>query len=128
MTEAKLPDLIRRIQAEGVRTEKLTDWRNKGLLAILLGTESGANYVIEPITGEPSRVTRLSETPPFHGEFRMPPTEAIIRRQGNPDTELEVGKQVNILGLPRKGTELDPDSLYTTTPLVEIKYLEAEHH
>ncbi len=119
-----LSGLVQRLREEGIRTERLDDWQNKGLLGIMLGTESGAYYIVEPV-GNPSLVTRLSEAPPYYGEYRMPATEAMVRRQGNPDRRLELGNPMNILGLSRKGPEFDPDSLYTTTPLVEITYLEA---
>jgi hypothetical protein len=125
MSEYDLPNLVHRIQQEGTSTDKLTDWWRGSLLGFLIGTESGAYYIVEPASGQPSLVTRLSEATPYHGEFRMTGSEPILRREGNPDTELQIGKCVDIVGLSRKGVDFDPDSLYTTTPVVEIKYLES---
>ena len=122
----EIQDLAMLLRAEGASVEELNGWRRLGLLAILLGTESGAYYIIEPNEEPPSLVTRLSEAPPFYGEFRMSSSEPIVRRQGDPDPDLEIGKSVDIYGLPRRGTQFDPESLYTTTPLVEIKYLDID--
>lgn len=124
MREAGLTDLIQRLREEGIATDRLEDWPKKSLLGIMLGTESGAYYIVEPAVDSPSLVTRFSEVPPYYGECRMSDAEAIVRRQGNPDRILEVGSSMNILGLSRKGSDFDPDSLYTTMPLVEITYLE----
>jgi len=118
--------LFIRLRSEGVNTPELTDWRNKSLSAILLATKSGTCYVVEPIAKHPSLVTRFSEVAPFYGEFRLPSPEMILRKPGNPDQKLEVGKPVDIYGLPSRGTEFDPDAIYTTTRLVEIKYLEVD--
>ncbi len=127
MVEQELTSLIHRLQIDGASTERLSDWRgNRNLLALMLRTESGACYVVEPSKEGPSLVTRLSETQPYYGEYRLPSTEVIVRRQGNPDKEIMTGRCVNIYGLPRKGIDFDPDSIYTTMPLVEIKYLERE--
>lgn len=123
MAVEELSGLIQRLRHEGVTTDRLEDWPRKGLLAIMLGTESSAYYIVEPIEGSPSLVTRLSEAPPYYGEYRMTGAEQIVQRQGNPDRNLEMGKAMDILGLSRKGPEFDPDSLYTTAPLVEITYL-----
>lgn len=117
--------LFIRLYSEGVVTQELTDWRIKSIGAILLATKSGAYYVVEPVTGHPSLVSRFSESTPYYGEFRLPSPEIILRKPGNPDQNLEVGRLVNIYGLSRQGTEFDPDSLYTTIALVQIKYLEA---
>ena len=124
VTNKELLDLIPRLYQEGVSTDSLNYWPNKGLLAMLLGTESGAYYVIQPVKDSPCLVTRLAEVPPFYDEYRLHLDEAIVQRQGNPDRDLEVGKVVDILGLSRRGFGIDLDSLYTTTPLVEIKYIE----
>lgn len=126
MANEELSGLIQRLRHEGVTTDRLNDWPKQGLLGIMLGTESGAYYIVEPSAGQPSLVTRLSEAPPYYGEYRMTGAEPMVRRQGNPDRNLEIGNQMDILGLSRKGPEFDPDSIYTTTPLVEITYLEAD--
>ena len=81
----ELQGLIQKFRREGVNTDKLDNWPKKGLLGIMLGTESGAYYIVEPSAGHPSLVTRLSEVPPYYGEYRMPGAEPIVRRQGNPD-------------------------------------------
>jgi hypothetical protein len=123
MALEELSDLIQRLRHEGVTTDRLEDWPKKGLLGIMLGTEGGAYYIVEPIVGNPSLVTRLSEAPPYYDEYQMTSAEPIVQRQGNPDRNLEIGNPMDILGLSRKGPEFDPDALYTTTPLVEITYL-----
>jgi hypothetical protein len=125
-TSDSVQQLFMRLSTDGVSVPELTDWSSKPLSAILLATESGAWYVIEPIYEQPSLVTRFSEATPFYGEFKLPSPEMILRKPGNPDQNLEVGKPVDIYGLPRRGTEFDPDSLYTTTPLTGIQYLENE--
>lgn len=123
-----LQDIFCRLHIEGVSTNILEGWPNMGLLAILLRTEPGTCYIIEPVIDEPSLVTRLSEVTPYYGEYRIPSGETLVRRQGNPDRTIKLGKEVNILGLPRRGTVFDPDSIYTTTQLVEIKYLDSSDH
>lgn len=128
MIDNEIQSLAKLLRAEGTTVGELNEWRRLGLLAILLGTESGAYYIIEPTEEPPSLVTRLSEAPPFYGEYRMSSSEPIVRCQGNPDPDLELGKSVDIYGLPRQGTQFDPESLYTTTPLVDIKYLDVDHN
>jgi hypothetical protein len=123
MDHEDLSELVRQLQTNGEHVEHLENWPSLGLAALLLCTESRAAYIVEPRRGKPSLVSRLSEAPPSYDEFRLPSSEAMIRRQGNPDFSLQIGKSVNILGLARHSTEFDPDSLYTTTPLVEIKYI-----
>lgn len=118
-----IPLLLYRLQREGISTNELRNWRAMNIAAMLLATESGAQYLIEPVEGEPSLITRLAEVPPYYDRYRMPHSTTIVRRQGTLDGDLLVDSRVDIYGLSRKGVEFDPDSSYCTTPLVEIKYL-----
>lgn len=125
MVTADIGEVVRNLQVEGIKTECLENWHELGLRAIMLSTGSEATYLLEPVNGLRCQISRISEMQPYYGEYRMQGSQPFIRRQGNPDRHLRLGNPVNILGLSRKDTEFDPDSTYTTTPLLEIAYLES---
>jgi hypothetical protein len=105
-------ELVSRIEVEGKSVTAINDWRAEEVDAMLLETKSKAKYLVE---------ARPADTALDYGGPRLP--LVIVRFQGNPDRSLRLDKPVDILGLSRKGPQFDPDSLYTTMPLTEIKFI-----
>lgn len=112
-------ELHRELKELGEQTMRLEEWRSLGLRAILLGTASGAEYVIE--TTEPHcLVTRLKEKQPIE----MENDGVIFRREANPDNTITIGQRhVNMWGLARGSDKFSPDDMYYTTDVMSIAYL-----
>jgi hypothetical protein len=120
---SEIVELVSRIEVEGKSVTAINDWRAEEVDAMLLETKSKAKYLVEARPADTALITRLAEKGPLldYGGPRLP--LVIVRFQGNPDRSLRLDKPVDILGLSRKGPQFDPDSLYTTMPLTEIKFI-----
>lgn len=93
--------------------------------AIAVRTESDAQYLIETSENSPHfLISRFAEKPPYYGEYRLHNTGPIVRREGNPDKKIEIDKPMVIRGMPRNGIDFDPDSIYQTLPLTEIRFIQ----
>lgn len=121
----EISSLFEELKTEGIETQKLRNWRELGLRAILLSTESGARYIVEPRVEDPSLVTRISEKPIVYvdGEHTPDILDVIVRREVVPDYNLAVGERVVFDGIDLGGQSYDMHSALTTITLVEIRYL-----
>lgn len=120
--QIEVMELAHRSRQEGDTVYNL-DWGEAGIDTFLFTTVTGAHYLVEARPDKPALVSRLSEIGPLldYSGPRLP--IVIVRYEGNPDKKLRAGKSVDILGLSKRGPEWDPDSIYTTAPLVEIRYI-----
>lgn len=118
--------LMNDIAVGGVNVDMLENWHERDLRGLWVDTQSSAKYIIEPRVGLASLVTRLSEKGGPLLDYDGPRLRVmIIRHEGNPDHTLKVGSMMDILGLSKRNPAFDPDSLYTTTPVTVIRYLES---
>lgn len=101
MSNAKdtISKVVGETQMYGIETDHLILDPALRLAAILVATESGAVYLFESTEKHHRLITRLAEFSPYLGEFRLPNSFTIVRREGILDKELFVGRSADVYGL-----------------------------
>lgn len=122
--DASFSQLIHQLHTEGLQVDVLEDWRSRDVAAFILSTESSADYLVEVVDVEGAcLVSRLAEVGPRIDYDGPRAPKVIFRHQGNPDSTVRVGEIAMFMGIARRGTAFDPDSVYGTTPITSIIYL-----
>jgi|SRR3989344_4052723 len=135
--ESRKWPLVQQLLTEGATVSQLDGWQRPEVGAILLkakraGSETEAIYVIEPKPGLPSDVTRIIDMDPYYEERTIKASKIVGATDTKDDNSLGLGMQIDMFAQPQEGVEPDPvinpnDPIFTTSPIVEIRYLKTEY-